>query len=116
MMIAAVLLVRKLPLAVDGATEFAAPNDEGFVQQTSLLQVVEQGSLPLIDILTLQRQVVRNTVVMVPTAMIQLDEPYAALGHAAGHEAIVGIGAWLMHVGTVHLQNRLLLLAEVGQL
>src|SRR5206468_440071 len=37
MMITAIVVAAQLPLAIDGAAEFAAPDDERFIQQTALL-------------------------------------------------------------------------------
>ena len=53
MMIAAVVFLRQSTLRIDGATEFAAPDDKGFVQQAALLQVLNEAIAGLIDIAAL---------------------------------------------------------------
>ena len=50
MMIAAVVVVRQLALAVDGAAEFAAPDDQRVVEQAALLQILDQRGRRLIDV------------------------------------------------------------------
>ena len=41
-MVAAVIRVGELALAIDGAAKLASPNDERFVQETALLQILEK--------------------------------------------------------------------------
>src|SRR5206468_2970964 len=49
-MVAAVVVLGERALAVDGAPELAAPNDERVVEQSAGLQVLNQGSARLIDV------------------------------------------------------------------
>ena len=46
MMVAAILLMRELSLAIDGAAKFTTPNDQGLVQQAALLQVANRADCP----------------------------------------------------------------------
>ena len=57
MMVAAVILGRKIALAVDRAAEFAAPNDQRIVEHAALFQVLNQRGRGLVGIQALRRQV-----------------------------------------------------------
>ena len=54
--------------------------------------------------------------VLVPAHVIELDEPDAALGQAAGQQAVGGVAAGFLDVGAVQVEDRLRLVREVGQL
>src|SRR6185436_9394697 len=73
-MIAAVVVFSQFALAIDGAPELSAPDYQGVVEQPALLQVEYQRRRSLIRPFALQRNVARQIIVLVPTAMIQLDE------------------------------------------
>ena len=59
---------------------------------------------------------VGQVAVLVPAGVHELDEPHAALGQPAGHQAVVGERALPLHVGAVHVEDVLRLVREVGQL
>ena len=52
-MIAAVVVGRELALAVDGAAEFAAPDDQRVVEQAALLEIGNQGAGGLVGVAAL---------------------------------------------------------------
>src|SRR4029077_19084634 len=79
MVIAAVIVGRQLALRVDGPAEFARPNDECVVYQAVLLQVLNQPGVGLVGVLGVAANVLRQPRVMVPGAMIELNEPDAPL-------------------------------------
>ena len=60
MMIAAVVGGGEAALAVNGASELAAPNDQRVVQHAALLQILNQRGRGLIDILAALRQIFRQ--------------------------------------------------------
>src|SRR5258708_3845861 len=76
------------------AAELSAPDDEGFVEQTALLQVGQQGRNWLVDLGAMDLQVLLDAVVGVPVlllmaaALINLDEPNTSLDQPAGDEAL----------------------------
>ena len=78
-MIATVAGVGDRSLAVDRATELAAPHDERVVEQPALLEVHDEGCRSLIGLLTLSHHAVGQIAVMVPVAVIELDKPHASL-------------------------------------
>ena len=72
-----------LALTVIGATEFAAPDYQSIIQQTPLLEVLDQSGGRLVSFFAQLGQGTRQTAVMIPVLMIQLNESHAAFGHAA---------------------------------
>ena len=58
----------------------------------------------------------RQVHVLIPAAMEELDESHAPLGQPARQQAIGGKGPGSSHFGPVHLQDRIGLVREVGQL
>ena len=67
-------------LGVDGAAKFAAPHDERVLQHAALFQVADECGAGLIHVAALQAQVAGQVVVLVPAAVVELDEAHAALG------------------------------------
>ena len=87
MVIAAVIGLRELALAVDGAAEFAGQNHQRVVQHAALFEILHQRPAGLVDLLALAGQHLRQIAVDVPAAMVDLHEAHAALGQAARHQA-----------------------------
>src|SRR5262249_42673494 len=92
-MVASIVCAGELALAVHGSAELAGPNDQGIIQHAALLQIENQTGGGLIDACALQGNVARQVVVLVPAAMIELNEADATLGEPARKETICGIGA-----------------------
>ena len=104
-------------LAHRGAAEFAAPDDQRFIEQPALLEVVEQGGDRLVDLIALVDEALpkvglRIGAVGVPAPVEELDEAHAALGEAAGEQAVVGEG-FLTGGGAVFLVHRCRLLFQI---
>lgn len=57
-MVPTVIVLREFALRVNGATEFAAPNDKCVIEQTPLLEVGDQRSGRLIRISTLATELI----------------------------------------------------------
>ncbi len=60
MMIAAVVVVRQMALAVNGAPEFPAPDHQRVVEQPALFEIGNQSGRGLIGAFALQRQIARQ--------------------------------------------------------
>ena len=90
MMIAAEVRRGQLALAVGRAAELAAPDHERVVEQAALLQIGDQRGAGLVDVVALQREIRRQVVVLIPAAMVELDETHAALGQPAREQAVRG--------------------------
>lgn len=65
--IAAVVLSRQSPLAVNSTAELATPHDEGLIEQSSLLEIANQPRTRLIDISALGGQIVGDVPVLIPS-------------------------------------------------
>ena len=113
--VAAVVLLGESALAVDGATEFAAPDDERIVEHPALLKVLDEGVARLVDVLTLARHAAADVGVVVPVVVVDLDEAHAAFNEAAGHEYAIRKAAALTGFLAVELEDVFRLLGEVGQ-
>ena len=70
--------------------EFAAPDDEGVVEQTSLLEIGEQTGAGLVGAQGLSGQTGVDALVVIPAFVEYLDEADAAFDEAAGQEAVLG--------------------------
>ena len=79
---------RPLPWAIGRAAELAAPDHQRVVEHAALFQVLDQRGRSLVDLRGGSLDVLLDRAVMVPVAMVELDEPHAALGQAAGQQAV----------------------------
>ena len=102
-MVAAVIRGGELALRVDRPAELAAPDDQRVVEQPALLEVLDECGGGLVGVVALRADLVGQVAVLVPAHVIELDEPDAALGQAAGEQAIRGVAAGLVDVGAVHV-------------
>ena len=80
MMVAAVVGRGELALAVDGAAEFAPPDDQRVVEQAALLEIGDEGRRGAVGVAGLAGDLRGELRVLVPAAVEELDEPHAALG------------------------------------
>src|SRR5579871_4810487 len=87
MMIAAKAVGGNFALRISRAAKFAAPDDDRVIQQSALLEVHHQHRRRLIDFATFDRQRPRQAAMMIPVAMIELDETHAALDEPSGEQA-----------------------------
>src|SRR5262245_44941836 len=105
MMIAAVVAVGQLALAIDGASEFPAPNDERVIEQAAPFEVADQRGRRLVRALALQREVAGQIVMLIPAAVVKLDEANTALGEPAREQTVGGVRSRLSRVGAVKLER-----------
>ena len=77
-MIAAVVLLRQTALRINRASEFAAPNDQRFVEHAPLLEIFQQCVTRPVDVFALAGHTPRDIAVVVPVVVVNLDEPHAA--------------------------------------
>src|SRR5690606_34149923 len=103
-------------LAHGRAAEFAAPEDEGVLEEAALLQVLDEGGGRLVDELADAAHAIVEVAVVVPTAVIQLDETHAAFREPAGEQTVGREGTVSRLLDPVHIEDRLRLLAEIGEL
>src|SRR5438552_4285524 len=87
MMVPPVVVLRELSLTVNRPAEFAAPHDQRVLQQPALFQVLNQSSGSLVGTFALKGQVARQIVVLIPSAVVELDKPDVAFGQASRQQA-----------------------------
>ena len=73
-MISTIVIFRENTLRVGAAAKFATPEHERFVEHSTLLEILHQGSLGLINIFGLPLYAAWQTRVVIPTTMKQLDK------------------------------------------
>ena len=114
MVVATKVVLPQRPLAVVGATEFTAPDNECVVEHAAILEVLHQRGGGLVGLAALVAQSARQSAVLIPAGMVKLDEPHAALSQSPRLQAVGGEGAWFFHVVAVHLEHLLRFAGDVG--
>src|SRR5262245_13000973 len=115
-MVAPVIVCRELTLAVDRAPEFATPHDQRILEQSSLFQILDQRRCRLIRVAALPRELFGQVLMLIPAAVKELNEAYAALSEPAREDAVRSVCAWLARIRTVANKGFLRLFGEIGQL
>ena len=96
-------------------TEFATPDDEGFIEHTALLKIADETCAGLVCILALGVEFRGEGVVLVPTRVHELDELRSAFGETTGEQTIAGEGARLMDPWSVKIEDLLGLIGDVRE-
>src|SRR5690348_10262732 len=104
-MITAKIILLDLSLRVGGASEFAAPDYQGFIEQTARLQILHQRGTSLVRGFGLGSDSARQSAVVIPVTMAELHKANAAFAQTPGEEAIVRVGG-LARFGAVKLKSR----------
>ena len=112
MVVAAVVFVGDAALGVDGAAELAAPDDEGFVEQSAGFEVLDEAPGGLVDVSALVGHTPGDVGVVVPVVVVDLDESDASLDHPARQERGVGEGAGFPGIRAVEVVGGLGLAGE----
>ena len=97
------------------AAEFAAPEHQGVVEQAALLEVDDQRRARPVGLLGRDGHVLLDVAMMVPGAVVELDEAHPALGHAPGEQAVAGEAAIALLLDAVAREGRRRLPAQVGE-
>ena len=105
----------QLALRVNRPAELPAPNDQGILEQSALTKIGNQGRGRLVGVPALSLDCVGQTPVVVPTHVKELDAANVSLRHAAGKQAIRGIGPGLQNVRSIAVEDMLGFLGNVGQ-
>src|SRR5436309_9675322 len=104
-MITPVVGSRHLARPVRGTPEFPGPDHQGIVQESALLQVLNQSRRRLVHSLALQPDVSWQVKMLIPASMIQLDEAYVALRHPPRQQTIGCVGTGLTGIRSIHFEN-----------
>ena len=79
------------PLGIAGSSKLAAPDDEGIFQQVSLLEIPDEAGTSLVDFPGERLDPFRETSMMIPARVIELDIGHSALGQSAASRSHKGI-------------------------
>ncbi len=113
--VATVVVSGEAALGVDGAAEFAAPDDEGVFEHAALFKVFDEGVAGLVDVFALGGHATVDVGVVVPVVVVDLHEADAAFDEAAGHEGTIGEGAGFFGVFAVEFEDVFGFLGEVSE-
>ncbi len=96
------------------AAEFATPNDDRIVEHAPLFQVLDERRGGAVHVGGVLADEFDEVVVMVPIAVVKLDEPHAALGQAAREEA-VGSERAIAGLATIEVEDGFRLVGNIHQ-
>src|SRR5690606_17974447 len=91
-MVAPEVILAQSALAVTGASELTAPDDEGVVEQAAALEIDDKRGAGLVRESGLVADALGESAMMIPVAMDELHEANTAFHKAACEEAVVGEG------------------------
>src|SRR5688500_18150801 len=107
-------MVAATALAHRSAPEFPTPNYQGVIEQAALLQVLNKRRTRSVARFGGVRHVLLDIVVMVPGAMIKLNESHSAFRQPAGEQAVRGEAAVARFLHAIHLEHLVRLSFEIG--
>ena len=90
-MVAAVVGRGELALGVDRPPELAAPDDESIFEEASVFEILDEGEGRAVDVPRLGGKHLGRELMDVPPAVIDLDEPDAALELKASRRAMSAV-------------------------
>ena len=102
-------------LGVDRATEFATPDDQGIVQQTTLFQIGDEARCRVIGTTAGFRKLRGKIVVVVPSHVEELDEADITFRQATRDQTVAGKRARRLDVRAVKSQHALGFVRDVGE-
>lgn len=98
-----------------GTAKFAAPDDEGVFEHASLLEVAHECGSGLIAMARANIHVALKVVVVVPSAVVKLDEAYASLSQSPCEQAVEPEAA-ISPFDSVGIENMLGLVRYVDEI
>ena len=78
------VVVASIPLGHGGASEFSAPDNERIVGHAPLLEVLDEGGGALVNPFGHSGDRVLDPAVVIPSAVVKMNEAHAALGQPSG--------------------------------
>ena len=106
----------RVPLGVNGPPEFTAPDHQGFIQHSPVLQILDKRRRTLVGLLRKRREVPLYIAVMIPAAMEDLDKANPALGKPARQQAVGRVRAGFLRLLSVELEGALGLIRNIRKL
>ena len=92
----------KSALTVDRPAKLTSPDNQRILQQATLFQIANQRCLRLVDVPALLRQICRDSTVLIPAAVIQLNKSDTSFQQSASEQAVGGKGARLPRFLAIH--------------
>ena len=86
------MMIATTSLGHGGPTKLASKDDQRIVQHASLLQVIDQGGGCLINFFRCSRDTSFDIAVMIPPAMIKLNESDSSFGQSTRQQTVRGKG------------------------
>ena len=86
-------------------SELASPDDQRVIEQPALLQVEHQRARPAIHFFRQIPMTLRQMAMVVPAAVIQLDEPHASLDETSREQTVRGVCTGQASVVTVQSKS-----------
>ena len=102
-------------LTINRPAKLAAPNHQGVLQHAPLLQVLNQASRCLIHILAPLRQICRQSAMVIPIAVVELNKPNTTLRQTPGQQAIRRKRTGLLRIIAVELEGTGGFFRDIGQ-
>ena len=115
MVVASVVGPINLTLTVIGATKFATPDHQRFIEQSSLLQVLDQACRSPVYVFCLHPHVIDQVAMGIPSLVIELYKTNTRFRKLSGQQTVGCIGSWNKAIRAIHFDGVVRLLAEVGQ-
>ena len=109
------VVVAAIPLRHRRAAKFGAKHNERFVEHAAPGQILHQRCGAAIDFRRGALHMLLDRPVMVPIAVVELDEPHAPFGQPAGQQAVGGKGA-IAPLRAIEIKCALRLIGKVDQL
>ena len=101
--IAAVIVAGEHALRIHRAPKLAAPDDERVIEHAAFFELGQKRGGGLVGVVALAFDATGQVVVLVPAAMVELDEAHTPLGEPTGEDAVRGIRSGLLRLGAVAL-------------
>ena len=98
-----------------GTAKLRAPDDEGFIEQTTEFEIAHECGHALIDVFGFGGQAFVESAVVVPVGIVKLNHAHTAFDEAAGEQAVVGEGGLSWH-RTIQVERGLGFLGDVHQI
>ena len=99
-----------------GVRPNSPPQDERVLEQAALLEILHERGAGLVHIERSLRHFLGDRAVVIPRAVVELDEAHATLGEAAREQAVRGEGAVAGSLHAIHFEHLFRLLREIGEL
>lgn len=115
MMVSSVVRFAESALAVNGASEFPTPDDQGVLKHASFLEVIDESVTGTVDVLALGGHTAIDIAVMVPVVVVDLNEPDITFREPACHEGDIGKASRFSGFLAIELKGAFGFLAQVRE-